>query len=87
MPGRNETFSRDVRLVVSLPNKVEPNTKFLLRLNVQCASLKYPMFGVVPVSTVRPPQIFKFEVYVLCLKSFKRTLIYILIFKYIIMHL
>ncbi|XP_029343154.1 uncharacterized protein LOC100569014 isoform X2 [Acyrthosiphon pisum] len=62
MPGRNETFSRDIRIAVTLPNKINQNTDYLLKLNVHCASLKHSMFGVVPVSIVAPPRPFKLEV-------------------------
>jgi len=62
MPGRNETFSRDIRIAVTLPNKINQNTDFLLKLNVYCASLKYSIFGVVPVSIVAPPRPFKLKV-------------------------
>ncbi|VVC24570.1 PKD/REJ-like domain [Cinara cedri] len=61
-PGRNETSSRDVRLVVTLPNKSVQNTNFLLKLNIYCASLKHSMFGSIPVPIVAPPHIFKLEV-------------------------
>lgn len=60
--GRNETFSRDIRIAVTLPNKINQNTNVLLKLNVHCASLKHSIFGVVPVSIVAPPRIFKLEV-------------------------
>ncbi|XP_022176658.1 uncharacterized protein LOC111038034 isoform X2 [Myzus persicae] len=62
MPGRNETFSHDIRIAVTLPNKINQNTDFLLKLNVHCASLKHAMFGVVPISIVAPPRIFKLKV-------------------------
>jgi len=65
MPGRNETFSHDIRIAITMPNKVNQNTDFLLKLNVHCASLKHSMFGVVPVSIIAPPRTFKFEVCVL----------------------
>lgn len=63
MPDRNETFSRDVRLVMTLPNKFNQNTNVLFKLNVHCASLKHSMFGVVPITIAAPPRIFKFEVF------------------------
>lgn len=62
MLGRNETFSRDVRLAVTLLNKIQQDTNILLKLNVHCASLKYSMFGVVPISIVAPPRTNKLEV-------------------------
>ncbi|KAL5243643.1 hypothetical protein ACI65C_011053 [Semiaphis heraclei] len=62
MPSRNETFSRDIHIAITLPNKINQNTDFLLKLNVHCASLKHSMFGVVPVSIVAPPRTFKLEV-------------------------
>jgi len=65
MPGRNETFSRDIRIAITLPNKINQNTDFLLKLNVHCASLKHSMFGVVPVSIVAPPRTFKLKVCIL----------------------
>jgi len=65
MPGRNETFSRDIRIVITLPSKINQNTDFLLKLNVHCASLKHSMFGIVPISIVAPPRTFKLEVCVL----------------------
>lgn len=65
MPSRNETFSRDIHIAITLPNKINQNTDFLLKLNVHCASLKHSMFGVVPVSIVAPPRTFKLEVCIL----------------------
>lgn len=61
-PGRNETFSRNVRLVMTLPNKIIRNTNFLLKLNIHCASLKHSIFGIVPVSIINPPHSLKLEV-------------------------
>ena len=62
MPGRNETFAHDIRITITLPNKINQNTEFLLKLNVYCASLKHSMYGIVPVSIVAPPRKFKLEV-------------------------
>ncbi|KAL4120652.1 hypothetical protein QTP88_013303 [Uroleucon formosanum] len=62
MPGRNETFSHNIRIAVTLPNKINQTTDFLLKLNVHCASLKHSMFGVVPISIIAPPRTLKLEV-------------------------
>jgi len=72
MLGQNETFSRDVRLAVTLPNKIEQNTNVLLKLNVHCTSLRHSLFGVVPVSIVAPPRTLKLEV---CFLFFKYYII------------
>lgn len=62
MPGRNETFSHNIRIAITLPNKINQTTDFLLKLNVHCASLKHSMFGVVPISIIAPPRTLKLEV-------------------------
>lgn len=62
MSDRNETFSRDVRLIMKLPNEFDQSTNFLFKLNVHCVYLKHSMFGIVPISIAAPPRIFKFEV-------------------------
>ncbi|XP_060835068.1 uncharacterized protein LOC132918035 [Rhopalosiphum padi] len=62
MSARNESFSRNIRIAVTLPNKINQNTDFLLKLNIHCASLKHSMFGVVPISIVAPPRTSKLEV-------------------------
>lgn len=62
MARQNETLSRDVRLIVTLPSKIEQNTNLLFKLNAHCASLKQSMIGVVPVSIVAPPRTFELMV-------------------------
>jgi len=62
MVDQNETFSRNVRLAVTLPNEVQQNTNVLLKLNVHCTFLRHPLFGVIPVSIVAPPRTLKLEV-------------------------
>lgn len=62
MSDQNGTFSRDVRLIMKLPNEFVQSTTFLFKLNVHCVSLKHSMFGVVPISIVAPPRAFKFDV-------------------------
>ncbi|XP_050543471.1 uncharacterized protein LOC126906741 [Daktulosphaira vitifoliae] len=62
-PNRNETFSRNVRFTVTLPNNVKHSAKYLLKLNVYCASLKYPVFGIIPLSIVASPLVSELKVF------------------------
>ncbi|XP_050434452.1 uncharacterized protein LOC126841823 isoform X2 [Adelges cooleyi] len=61
-PSRNKTFSRNVRLTMTLPNNVKYNTNYLIKLSILCDSLKHPIFGIIPISIIASPMISELKV-------------------------